>query len=279
MVLPHWISRLFGGGLSQAPRVSEPPARPAEPPRAWAPPQDPAPATIVETPPAPAVAPLSTPLAAPERKPRRHDPVSTFVLHYVDRKGEITRRVVTLGAIKSRETGEIWIAFCRLRRSVRTFRAEAALRLEDAATGERLGRDAIACCEPAYFSDLILDAGGDEPDGAPFRSIAEARAHFAPALSPLGWTLRTQREPFADRLGLHRMTRRGDRPMKYPTLSLSFEPVFCDYAHGQPHPTPGNKRDKPWRVSGPTRTWLFERASEAAAAFEALARDPEMVER
>ena len=248
---------------------------------ASAPPPAPVPAATFWTPPPPAPSPpatLSTPLAALApaatfwTSPR---PVSTFRMRYADRNGEITERVVTLGAVRGERDNESWIAFCHLRNAMRTFRPASALAFYDSDTGARIARKDIVAAPFSLFSDLALDAGAEEPADAPFRTIAQAKAYYETDLGARGWRLETRREPLADQLGLHRPKKRREGYMKYASIYLAFEPAFVDVSHEPRLMTPGRARDKPWRVGRPERSRCFARAVEAREAFEALAYDPE----
>lgn len=128
-------------------------------------------------------------------------------------------------------------------------------------------------------------SGGDEalptwdasaPPPVAFATVAEIEAAHRAELEAIGWHVVCVTEEDGDSLCLHRWTKNRSRPLKGPTVVLSFTPQVYDivktpeggFARSNPR-----ESARPWALRSPgstTGTWKI-----ASKAVEALLREAE----
>lgn len=97
-------------------------------------------------------------------EPAREERFSTFGMRYESASGQVTNRVVTLSSARGEGEDETWLAFCHLRRGLRSFKAANAIALYDPTTGAPIRRDQIVPDRPSASAAAVREAVLQRPE-------------------------------------------------------------------------------------------------------------------
>lgn len=182
-----------------------------------------------------------------QSSPRR---MSTLGIIYRDANEESTSRIVTIRDFVDGQDGPTHFqAVCHLRGALRMFRIDRVEGMFDPETGEIL-QEATLEKHSGDVPEFNRNQMADKRVAPEPQSISAIFTLYETALQNAGWTPSLETAGSSERLGCHRLGKRG-KPLKNPAISLHFD-AFSD--DSQVDMESGeiiwnkNLRKRPWTV-------------------------------